>query len=339
MAHALEINNGRASMFYVKETPWHGLGQKVSEDISIVEGIKAAGLDWNVELHDMITVPTPADTDADEERDAEATGRGLVVKDKAMVRSDKRIVLGTVGPRYTPLQNRAAFDFFQPYLDAKECHLHTAGSLHEGRKIWVLAKINRDNMRIVKNDEVAKFVLLSNSHDGTTSIRVGYTPIRVVCANTMAQAHQRGTSSLIRIRHTRSSKSNLDQVRDTMNLIDQTFEATAEQYRFLASRNFNQADIKAYVRTMLDVADKQEEDVSTRTKNIMEDIMERIEGPMQSMEGVRGTWWAAYNGVNERLNYETGRNASNRMDSLWFGANATLNDRALSTALEFANAV
>lgn len=321
MAHALEINNGRASMFYVAETPWHGLGQKVDENVTIEEGIDAAGLDWTVELHDMVTTS------------------GLVVKDKAMVRSDKNVVLGTVGPRYTPLQNRTAFDFFQPYLDAKECHLHTAGSLHEGRKVWVLAKINRDNMKIVKNDEVAKFVLLSNSHDGTTSIRVGYTPIRVVCANTMAQAHGRGTSSLIRIRHTRSSKLNLEQVRETMNLIDATFEATAEQYRFLASRNFNQRDIQAYVKRMLDVAETPDEDISTRTKNIIADVMERIDGPMQSIDGVRGTWWAAYNGVNERLNYEAGRNASNRMDSLWFGANATLNDRALTTALEFANAV
>lgn len=321
MAHALEINNGRASMFYVAETPWHGLGQKVDENVTIEEGIDAAGLNWTVELHDMVTTS------------------GLVVKDKAMVRSDKNVVLGTVGPRYTPLQNRTAFDFFQPYLDAKECHLHTAGSLHEGRKVWVLAKINRDNMKIVKNDEVAKFVLLSNSHDGTTSIRVGYTPIRVVCANTMAQAHGRGTSSLIRIRHTRSSKLNLEQVRETMNLIDATFEATAEQYRFLASRNFNQRDIQAYVKRMLDVAETPDEDISTRTKNIIADVMERIDGPMQSIDGVRGTWWAAYNGVNERLNYEAGRNASNRMDSLWFGANATLNDRALTTALEFANAV
>lgn len=321
MAHALDFNNGRASMFYVKETPWHGLGQMVDENISIKEGIVAAGLDWTVELHDMVTTS------------------GLTVKDKAMVRSDRNVVLGTVGPRYTPLQNEDCFDFFQPYLDAGECHLHTAGALHEGRKVWVLAKINRDNMKITKNDEVAKFVLLSNSHDGTTSIRVGYTPIRVVCANTMAQAHRKGTSSLIRIRHTSSSKVNLEQVRETMNLIDQTFEATAEQYRFLASKNFNQADVRAYVKTMLDVADTPDADLKTRTKNIMEDIMGRIEGELQSMEGVRGTWWAAYNGVNERLNYEAGRNASNRMDSLWFGQNATLNNRALETALEFANAV
>lgn len=321
MAHALDMVGNKACMFYVEETPWHGLGQKVDENVTIEEGIAAAGLDWEVELHDMVTTS------------------GLAVKDKAVVRSDRQVVLGTVGKRYTPLQNRTNFNFFQPYLDAGECHLHTAGALHEGRKVWVLAKINRNNITVVKNDEVAKFVLLSNSHDGTTSIRVGYTPIRVVCANTMAQAHGPGVSSLIRIRHTRSSQTNLEQVRETMNLIDATFEATAEQYRFLASRNFNQQDIQAYVKRMLDVEGTPDEDISTRTKNIIEDIMERIEGPMQNIDGVRGTWWAAYNGVNERLNYESGRNASNRMDSLWFGANATFNNRALATALEFANAV
>lgn len=323
MAHALDMNaDGKACMFYVKETPWHGLGQQVSDNISISDGMKAAGMDWEVELVDTVTVT------------------GLPVPKRAVVRKDRNVVLGAVGEGYRPLQNQESFGFFQPFLDAGECKLHTAGVLHEGRKIWVLAEINRPNSEIVKGDEISKFVLLSNSHDGTTSIRVGYTPIRVVCANTMAQAHsKRSGSSLIRIRHSRSSKTSLDNLRETMDVINGVFEATAEQYRFLASRDFNAADVRSYVKTLLGVENEKEEDISTRTKNIITDIMERIDGPMQDMPGVRGTWWAAYNGVNERLNYAVGRSADNRMESLWFGQNGTLNDKALALAVDYANAV
>ena len=117
------------------------------------------------------------------------------------------------------------------------------------------------------------------------------------------------------------------------------FEATAEQYRFLASKDFNQADIRRYVKVMLGVDKTADEDIKTRTRNIMDEILALVEGPKQSATGVRGTWWAAYNGYNEYLNYNKGRTVSNRLDSLWFGQNGVDNAKALNTALEFANAV
>ena len=264
---------------------------------------------------------------------------GIPVSHRATYREDTGNVLGVVGPRYTPLQNQDAFDWFQPFLDANECSLHTAGSLHLGEKIWVLAQLNRDNAEIVPGDEVCKFILLSNSHNGTTAIRVGYTPIRVVCANTMAMAHSHTASKLIRIRHTRSSQKHLEQVRDIMDNINAEFEATADQFRFLASESFNQADINKYVKTLVGVEKTPDEDIKTRTRNIIDDILSRIEGPKQSAANVRGTWWAAYNGFNEYLNYSKGRTSDNRIDSLWFGQGANDNNKSLSLALEYANAV
>lgn len=316
MAHAVE------QMMFVGQTPWHGLGNQLDEAPTISEAITAAGLDWEVGLKDLQTVD------------------GVPVNHRATYRKTDGSILGVVGPRYTPLQNVDAFDWFQPFIDAGECALHTAGSLHEGQKVWVLAQLNRDNSEIVRGDDVCKFILLSNSHDGTTAIRVGYTPIRVVCANTMAMAHSKGSGSkLIRIRHTRSSKTNLENVRDIMDNINAEFEATADQFRFLASRNFNQGDVRRYVKTMLDIQGTPDDDIKTRTRNILDDILTRIEGPKQSATGVRGTWWAAYNGFNEYLNYAKGRTEDNRLDSLWFGLNANDNIKALNTALEFANAV
>jgi phage/plasmid-like protein (TIGR03299 family) len=308
------------NMMFVGETPWHGLGNQVDEGIAIGDAIVEAGLDWEVGLKDLQTVD------------------GVPVSHRATYRKSDGSILGVVGPRYTPLQNKDAFDWFQPFLDANECSIHTAGSLHSGQKVWVLAQLNRDNSEIVRGDEVCKFILLSNSHDGSTAIRVGYTPIRVVCVNTLAFAHSNVNSKLIRIRHTRSSQKNLESVRDIMDNINAEFEATAEQYRFLASKNFNQKDIEKYVKVVLDIKGA-DEDIKTRTRNIMDDILTRINGPKQSAANVAGTWWAAYNGFNEYLNYGKGRTTDNRLDSLWFGQNANDNSFALKTAMEFANAV
>jgi len=308
-------------MMFVGQTPWHGLGNKVDEGVTVNDAIVAAGLDWEVGLKDLQTVD------------------GIPVNHRATYRKTDGSILGVVGPRYTPLQNRDAFDWFQPFLDANECAIHTAGALHYGQKVWVLAQLNRDNSEIVPGDDVCKFILLSNSHDGTTAIRVGYTPIRVVCVNTLAAAHHSKDSQLIRIRHTRSSKTNLDNVRDIMDNINAQFEATAEQYRFLASKDFNQNDIRRYVKILLGVDKTPDEDIKTRTKNIMDEILGLVEGPKQAATNVRGTWWAAYNGFNEYLNYNKGRTTSNRLDSLWFGQNGVDNVKALNTALEFANAV
>jgi hypothetical protein len=124
-----------------------------------------------------------------------------------------------------------------------------------------------------------------------------------------------------------------------MDNINAQFEATAEQFRFLASRDFNQADVRKYVKTLLNVDKTADDDLKTRTKNVLDDILGTIEGPKQSMPGVKGTWWAAYNGFNEYLNYKKGRNENNRMESLWFGQNGATNNRALNLASEYANAL
>ncbi len=309
------------TMFYTGATPWHGLGEKLESAPTISEAIEASGLNWEVGTKDLVT------------KDFQD------VPAKATYRKSDNAILGVVGPRYVPLQNREAFDWFQPFIDNGECSLHTGGSLSDGQKVWVLAQLNRDPSEIVPGDEVQKFILLSNSHDGTTSIRVGYTPIRVVCVNTLAAAHQKGVSQMLRIRHTASSKVNLDNVRDIMDNINMQFEATAEQFRFLASKNFNQHDVRKYVKVLLGCDKTHDDDLKTRTRNTIRKVMTTIEGPKQDMPGVRGTWWAAYNGFNEYLNYEKGRSNNNRMESLWFGQAGASNMQALNLATEMATAV
>ena len=318
MAHQLEKTNGRASMFFVGELPWHGLGQELRGRPTVREAITASGLDWEVELAPLVT------GDAHEPAPA-----------RAVRRTTDRRLLGVVGPAYHALQNRDAFAFFQPFLDAGLAALHTGGSLCDGRKVWLLARIEREPLVIGDGDEIRKFVMLSNSHDGTTSVRVGFTPIRVVCANPLALAHaDKAGSRLIRVRHTRRLADNLDALREVMDLADREFTATAEQYRRLRDKGINQNDLARYVRQVFGIKSKQ---LNGQQRRILESCFRLFEeGRGAELPGVRGTLWGAYNAVTEYLAYERGKSQDTRLASVWFGDSARTNQRALEVALAMA---
>jgi phage/plasmid-like protein (TIGR03299 family) len=357
------------TMFSVKETPWHGIGKVIVNAPTIEQGIIDAGLAWDTLVESLYRkIESDDNSITIEEQDEFA---------RVFVRSDNRKTLGIVGPNTHPLQNVKAFDFFEPFVASGEAFLETAGSLDEGRKVWVMAKINRDNSVIVKGDEVAKFVLLSNSHDGTTAVRVGFTPVRVVCANTLAMAHKDKASKLLRVRHSKQVEQNLEHIREAMNLANEEFEATAEQFRFLASRQINAKDLREYVKIVFKM-EPDDSKISTRSNNILADIIKRhdekqsivlellakakeekelrqaeavsmldaaIEATTQNFESgrgtenanSRGTYWTAYNAINEYLNYDRGHNKDTRLNSLWFGQNATANNLALDVATKLAN--
>lgn len=317
MAHELEIKNGIASMFSVEKTPWHGLGHIIGDAPSTQEGIKLAGLDWTVSKKDLFT------------------SDGVEVSHKATVRDSDGQVLGVVGPKYQPLQNKEAFSFFDPFIQAGEASLETAGSLRNGSRIWVLAKLNKAPLEVTKNDLVEKFLLLSNGHDGTLALRVGFTPIRVVCANTMAMAHgDNNGSKFVRIVHGSKVAENLEKVREVVNAANAEFEATAEQMRFLASRQINTEDLKKYVKVALDL-NFEGERAKLRNQQTLEHIMQLFENSPGSVEAGH-TYWGAYNAVNYHLNYEKGRDSATRLNNLWFGSAKNLNEHAFELATEMA---
>jgi phage/plasmid-like protein (TIGR03299 family) len=313
MAHEIE------TMAFFGATPWHKLGTPLTTDdlYDWQSACVKSGLDWEAELVPLLTADTQAK-----------------VEHQAVRRKSDNRILGVVGPKYHVLQNRAAFQWFQPFLDAREAALNTAGCLCEGSRVWVLAKLNRDPLIIAPGDEVEKFILLSHGHDGSLAVRVGFTPIRVVCANTLALAHRADASKLIRLKHTKDIHENLANVREVMNVAIQEFEATAEQYRLLARKSINQADLRRYVKKVLKVAGDK---ISTRMKNTIEEILGKCEsGKGNDLPSVRGTLWTAYNGFNEWLAYDRGHNQQNRLNSLWFGDSANVNRFALETALAMA---
>jgi len=310
--------------------PWHRQGNIIpqNERIDVKRGIIAAGLDWSVALKPLVIA---------DKIDHYLQQQVTEIKHKAVVRTDKDNVLGIVGPQYTPLQNIKAIEWFQPFLDSGSCELETAGSLCGGTKVWVMAKLKGINSEVVKGDDIAKYLMLSNSHDGTMSVRVTLTPIRTVCWNTLSLALKHGES--IRIRHTSQLTYNLEQVRQTINTFNATFESTIEQYKYLANKSINQRDLRKYVKVVLGIDPEQPEyKLSTRLSNKIDAITQKMEtGIGINIPHVKGTYWGAYNAVNEYLNYNFGKNQDRRLNSLWFGQNAQINRKALTIALEMAN--
>ena len=317
MAHEVE------NMFYVNETPWHGLGERFVEPPSMEEAIVAAGLNWKVDTKPLYLED------------------GTQAPSKAVVRETDNSILGVVGENYQPLQNIDAFKFFNNFIDTNQASLETAGSLRQGKRIWVLAKINKDPMTIVSksNDIVEKYVLLSNSHDGTMSVRAGFTPIRVVCANTLSMSHQSGASQLIRLKHTKNLNVNLERVSQIMDLANQQFEATAEQYRILANKDVNSADLEKYVKLVFvgPKYEQMEKEGQSPARNVLPKVINLFEnGRGSQLPGVKGTYWAAYNAVNEYLGYERGSDRQARLDKMWFGDSATINQKAFKVAMQMA---
>lgn len=310
MSHLLE------SMFYVKEVPWHGLGVKLDNPPTIAEAIQLAGLDWQVAVEDLYTISG--------EKSSARTVRRL---------TDRR-ELGTVGQQWQPLQNDKAFDFFQPFVDKKLVVLETAGSLAQGGKIWILAKIVGDPMVVQKGDEINKYILLYNGHDGLTSVGVGFTPIRVVCNNTLSMAASSSASKIIKIRHGINIVQNVEKLRETIDLANQEFQATLEQYQYLASQPINGADLEKYVKLVLakktnEILQAEEELIASQ--RIVNNIVEVYE----SGKGAASpdTYWKAYNAINEYNLYYRGRSENNRINNMWFGQGATLDKKALNVAL------
>jgi phage/plasmid-like protein (TIGR03299 family) len=327
MAHELEIKkDGRAAMFSVKETPWHNLGHVVMDAPSLEDVLKLAGLDWTVSLRNLFL--------------SDGKGNYTMVEKKAIVRDTDNQVYGYVtGQKYEPLQNAKALEFFRKFEESGLVKFETAGSLRMGQKIWILARIvdksPTGEIEIAKGDTVRKYLMLSNAHDGLTGIRVGFTPIRVVCANTLAIAHSDKESKLLRILHNRKTADTLKAVQEVVSLASQSFEATAEQYRSLVRKQVNKNDVARYVTQVFYNGAQAESDREKIARERLNDDITRIfeTGYGNTNPAVAGTAYALYNAATQYLSYDKGRNQETRLDSLWFGQGRAVNEDALKVAL------
>ena len=258
-----------------------------------------------------------------------------------VVRSDTRDILGVVGTSYRPVQNRECFSFLDAVVSDGRLRYHTAGALGKGERVWMLAKLPND-IRVKNSDDITeKFLLLSNSHDGGSALRVYFTPIRVVCANTLAMAEGGSRGQGVSIIHKGDLSSKVQQAQEVLGLAEQFYDFVELKIDRLATYYPSGEELDNYFAA---VAPNPPAGESTRAKNVRQELHRLFEqGIGHDMPEIRHTAWTAYNAVTEYVDHcRTTRGttpadrAANRLESAWFGSGAQLKQRAWELALQMA---
>lgn len=304
------------SMMYFGDKPWHKLGTEVSAAQTSAEAIVAAGMDWKVSKEQLFL------------NDGRKAPGAMVT-----IREDNKAILGNVGDVYRPLQNKEAFSFFDAVVGEKAAMYHTAGVLGTGEVIWMLAKLP-GYIRTVGDDVSEKFLLLTNSHDGTSTVRVMFTPIRVVCQNTLNIAIA-GGQKMARIKHCSTMGNKIDYVRETIGLVSAQFSLFEDITRQMAGFQVTQEALKKYFVASGVVPEiKEDEKTSTRAQNIMEEVSRLfVHGKGAELEGAKGTLWGAFNAVTEYVDYFRSSKGDNRSKSLLVGSGAAIKQAAWDSAI------
>ena len=218
------------TMFSVREKPWHGLGAIVKEAPTSADAIRLAGLDWHV-------VQEPIYTNFN--RPVEGY--------RANVRSTDRKVLGVVSDRYKVVQNVEAFSFTDELL-GKGVRYETAGSLQEGKKVWLLARLPREY--IIAGDRISPYLVFSNTHDGSGAVRVAVTPVRVVCNNTLNLAlrtAKRGWSMI----HTGDIRGKIQEAEDALFMAEKYMDSLGKEIERLRRKKISDRQVREYIELLI----------------------------------------------------------------------------------------
>lgn len=326
MGHNININNGKASVFAVGEKPWHGLGTIVEKAVTSADAMKLAGLDYEV-VKQPIFIQGPKGN--------------IQVKDAfATVRTDTNVPLGVVGNRYTVLQNREAFNFTDALVGIKEAMYHTAGALGQGEIVWILAKLN-GLIEVVKNDITEKYLLLMNRHDGTGSLIIKWTGIRVVCQNTLDMALSKADGEIsTSTRHTISMGSKVEEIRKALGIISAKEKIFAEAAKRLATVQLTTEAWENYLKA-LKLAPQGDEEGRAKTMiaKVLDQMNELFEkGHGNDLPGVKGTLWGGFNAVAEYVDYHRRATGSdeNRAKGILLGSGNQLKQKAWDLAITLA---
>jgi len=317
MAHMVE------TMAYAGELPWHGLGERVSNDLTPVQMMQKAGVDWEVHAVESFV---------------EFNNKKMPTGQKSLIRSTDGRILTNIGENWNPVQNETAFEFFAEFVAAGDMEMHTAGSLRDGEYVWALAKV-KESFDVFGDDQVDSYLLFSNPHKYGKSIDVRFTPIRVVCNNTLTFALDQKSKNGVRLSH--RTEFNADMVKETLGLAHEKFAKYKDMAQFLGSRKINAESLIQYYNTVFPNTSRTEmpkevkayEDLSRNAK-LCFDVIDTQPGA----EYAQGTWWQAFNSVTFVTDHVQGRNKDNRLHSQWFGQNAARKVVAAEKAVEFATA-
>ncbi len=341
MAHEIDTTTGQAAVFTTVTPPWHGLGTVIENAATSREAIALACLHWTVEQWPIETV------------DPNTQVRYTADRHVANVRTDTNAVLGVVGKQYHPFQNRDAFEFMDSIVGDKLAMFETAGALRDGRIVWMLARIPRE-YRAGSDDVIKPYVLLVNSHDGSSALRMIATTVRVVCMNTLHLALSRAahTSSKggskgegISIRHRPNLEERVREAREKLGIVAARFDQFDEELHRMLDRQMRSLDLRDYFHAVLPTpADDATERKKRTHRDTIRQFHENFENESNSLAGVRGSVWAAYNAVSEWADHQRRfrgkgeqQRAENRLNSTWFGSSHQIKQRAYTSAMAVAN--
>ena len=313
MAHQVE------TMAYAGEVPWHGLGVSVSNDLTPQQMQQKAGLDWKVEKQDLVT----------------ASGAKVDGK-QALVRTSDNKVLDVIGKGWNPVQNDEAFDFFSEYVLAGDMEMHTAGSLKNGQMVWALAKV-KDSFELFDGDRVDSYLLFSNPHQYGKAIDVRFTPIRVVCNNTLSLSLGQRVEKSVSLNH--RTQFNPDSVKETLGIASEKFQLYKETAEFLSTKRFTVESLVQYYNEVFPRTYQGKKEITVKDFTDLSSNGQKAYEVLDTQPGAEfgeGTWWQALNSVTYLTDHQLGREADTRLTSAWFGANQSRKVKAVEKAVEYA---
>ena len=317
MAHNLEMINGEAQMAYrlTSGVPWHGLGTPVDDDMTPIEMMKAAGLDWTVRKVESFV---------------EVNGEKIPTGQQALIRETDGKIRTNVGGNWNPCQNETAFEFFNDFVRAGDMVMDTAGSINDGKMVFAAADV-RDGFTLFGGDEVKGYLLFSNPHQYGKCIDVKFVMTRVVCNNTLSMALTEKSQPAVRLSH--RNEFDAEVVKELLGISHTRVQQFKEAAEFLGSKRYNNYDFERFLGKVFGTS-SQENKVLSRTGERALEIVETQPGANFKP----GTWWNAYNAVTYITDHELGRSDDARASSSLFGANARKKLDALDLAVEMAEA-
>lgn len=314
MAHKVE------TMAWAHEVPWHGLGVEVPDNLTPKEMLVAADLDWTVERRA---------TFMNWKEKKVKTGRDV------LVRSSDGKILTHISPGWNEVQNHQAAEFFDEFVGSdKSMRMHTAGSLDGGRKVWFLAEV-KDSFVVAGKDQIDSYLLFTLPHEYGKCLDIRFTPIRVVCNNTLTLALDGRYDLMIKLNH--SKKFDPEMVKKTLGLAHGRMEEYKEMAEFLLKRKAAKDKVLEYFRQVFPAAanSKKAKDDPTYLSKPARTAFEVLETQPGAEFGA-GTWWQPFNAVTFSADHLLGHSQDTRLQSSWYGSNRVRKLEALKKAVEFA---
>ena len=298
--------------FATAKAPWAGIGTELEGAATAEEAIVSAGLDWKVVKKNLYI-----------KRDA--IGYKGVEGKQALVRADTGDVLGVFSPRYSPLQNINAFNGISEVMQDHGAVFHSAGSLNEGRRIFIYGEL--PGTLVVNGDELARGLLLTNSHDGSAAVSMQLMAVRKVCFNTM---NSRFRSGGFRQVHTGNLDSKMQQAREFLGIGNRYFEQIRHGVDYMSSTALTETMKEFFLRDLFGV-ELEAADISTRIRNQMDVVGDLF---YQGIGNHGTTKWDMYNALTEYVDHHRGPQGEElvkvdrRLNSAWFGSGAEMKEKA-----------